>query len=187
MTKSSLTSETAPTLLHPAGIAETADALAVLGAAVQMQEIYQDLLQQLIFDTVTISDRKSARRYQRTLSAQPALNVLMFIWKDSESVSGPALDMMGLERFGTDSEPINCHALAKEIAEDVADFERQHKHIQAVVAAAEAYGLVERTPHGTSRRQILCGTAQLHRLMVALGADLRPIYAEAALGGGGLK
>ena len=34
MTKSSLTSETAPTLLHPAGIAETADALAVLGAAV---------------------------------------------------------------------------------------------------------------------------------------------------------
>lgn len=165
----------------------TVGALVTLGALVGIQAAYQRLLKLTVFGTTFLRDKKDALKYQKTLLAQPALVVLMLIWKDSSTVSDADIAAAGVTRLGSSCEPLNCHNLATRMAVDAGDFDRQQKRIQSVVTAAEAYGLVVRRPAEKSRRKALCGTQALHKLMLALSTAVQPICAEVgAVASGGL-
>jgi len=179
MTKSS-TASPFEVVSAPAGVAATVDALHTLGAMIRIQAAYQHLVKSRVFAATTLTDRKAALRYEKTLLAQASASVLMVIWKDSPTVTQQDLNGAGLERLGSACEPLTCHGLATRLAVDGKDFEKQQKRVQAIVAAGEAYGLVVRDAHATSNRRILRGTQQLHDLMLALSALIRPICADAA-------
>jgi hypothetical protein len=175
--------------MSKAGLAETeplaqlantdvvADALASLGATVLVHAAYQQGLKRR-FSQVPLPDRKAAQKHQKVLLAQPALQILMIIWKESPWVGDGAVEAAWVSREFSDDNPINCHSLATRLAEDVSDFERQQKRVQSVVAAGEIYGYIERQPCQT-RMRTLVGTDILHEMMVRLGKQARGFFSAA--------
>ncbi|WP_288806478.1 hypothetical protein [uncultured Novosphingobium sp.] len=166
---------------------ETVSALVTITGMVDIAGVWQGLFIDTVFPETTIAHGKNRVTFQRRLLSELAMRVLMIVWKDSEHVCDNAIDLAGVSRVGTDCAPINCHNLAKRMAADVDDLDRQEKKIQGIVKAAEAYGLVIREKFKNTRQQALRGTDRLHRLMLEIDGEVRPICAEiAASGPGGL-
>ncbi|MFI0849385.1 hypothetical protein [Mesorhizobium sp. IMUNJ 23232] len=165
----------------------TVSALGTIGGLLEVFDVWQDLLRKTVFPLVEIADGMDKRAFQRRLMSQQAMSVLMVVWKDSDHISDADVYAAGAERVGTSCAPINCHNLAKSMAVDINDLDRQEKKIQGIVKAAEAYGLIVREPFNNTRQRALRGTERLHRLMLDLDCEVRPICADiAASGQGGL-
>lgn len=185
MTKSTIANEIS-SASHTQADAETVNALVTLGGLIETQLVYQQLLEQKIFCGPCLADDKDAAKFQKKLMAQSSVNVLLLVWKDSQSVTVTNLNQAGMERLGSQCSPINIHSLATSLSTSVSEFEKQQKWIRSVVEAAEAYGLIQREPHEKSRRRILCGTEKLHAFMLALHAEIAAMYLRLATLAGGL-
>ena len=72
------------------------------------------------------------------------------------------------------------------MATEIGEVDSQEKKIQGIVEAGVAYGLIEREQINTTRQRALRGTERLHRLMLGLDSEARPICADIASGPGGL-
>ncbi len=171
----------------PANATETVSALVTVTGLVDMAGVWQGLLIDSVFSETIIEHGTNRLTFQRRLLSDQAMRVLMIVWKDSEHVCDHAIDAAGVSRVGSDCAPINCHNLAKRMAADANDLDRQEKKIQGIIKAAEAYGLVAKEKFKKTRQQALRGTKRLHRLMLDIDSEVRPICAEiAASGPGGL-
>lgn len=164
---------------------ETVSALVMVGGIIELSQIWQDLLRETVFPRAEVADRMDRRLYQDRLMSEFGQKLLMIVWKDSGYVCDGAIDAAGAERVGCEQAPINCHNLAKRIAVDPHDLDKQEKRIQGIVKAAEAYGLIQREQFKNTRQQALRGTELLHRLMLDLNAEARPICADIATSGPG--
>jgi hypothetical protein len=156
----------------------TVDALVTLGGLIETFANYQVLLETQVFAKIRLPDRKAAQRHQKVLLGAPALPILIMIWKESGFVGDAEIFAGDVERHYSECDPMNCHGLATRLAADASDLERQQKRIQAVAAAAEAYGLLTREKFKTTRRMILRGTEELHILMLAVSADVRIVFSD---------
>jgi hypothetical protein len=164
---------------------ETVSALVTIGGMIELSEVWQNLLRETVFPASEIADRMDRRLFQERLMSDLGQKLMMIVWKDSGHVCDGAIDAAGAERVGSEHTPINCHNLAKRIAIDKHDVDKQEKRIQGIVKAAEAYGLIKREQVKKSRQQALRGTERLHRLMLDLNAEARPICADIATSGPG--
>ncbi len=166
---------------------ETVSALVTVTGMVDMAGVWQGLLIDTVFPETVIEHGTNRVTFQRRLLSEQAMRILMIVWKDSEHVCDHAIDAAGVSRIGSDCAPINCHNLAKRMAADANDVDRQEKKIQGIIKAAEAYGLVAKEKFKNTRQQALRGTERLHRLMLDIDGEVRPICTEiAASGPGGL-
>lgn len=177
MSKASVV-DTQPPITLLANTDVVADALAALAATVSIHDAYQQMLR-LRFGIVEVADQKAARRHQKVLLAQPAMQILLIVWKESPIVSDDSIDAAYLDRDFSPDDPINVHSLAKRLAEDVDDFERQQKRVKSVVAAGEIYGYIVRGEACRSKSRGLMATSALHELMTRLGKRSREIFARA--------
>lgn len=176
-----------PPLSDAATPTETVSALVTVTGIVDIAGVWQGLLIDTVFAETVVEHGTNRVTFQRRLLSEQAMRVLMIVWKDSEHVCDHAIDAAGVSRVGSDCAPINCHNLAKRMAADANDVDRQEKKIQGIIKAAEAYGLVAKEKFKNTRQQALRGTERLHRLMLAIDSEVRPICAEiAASGPGGL-
>lgn len=182
----SITSQAVRSPAALTGSPATVNALMRVVAMIEAQGVFQHYLEEFVFPSFVLTNRKEAARHEKILMSPSSMPILAMIWKDSAFVTDADRAAVGAERDDDDSNPLNCHKLATAVAADASDLARQQKRIQAIVAAAEAYGLLvrERTP--TVRCRELCGTELLHKLMLAFSAQVGPIFGEAALSSGGL-
>lgn len=174
--------QSAKTLLPiaPPISSDTVAALNTIGGLIEMSELWTELLMVQIFPKAEVPDAKSRKAFQRRLLSQQAMSVLMVVWKDSDLVGDAEIGASGASRVGTHCAPINCHNLAKKMAADIDDVDRQEKKIQGIVKAAEAYGLIVREQVKATRQRALRGTALLHQLMIELHCEVQPICADIA-------
>lgn len=169
-----------PYLPGPAVQPASVSALRALGGESRSQTAYHRLLIERLFDAVEIEDRKTRAKHQKTLLRRSSLAILMIVWKESEHVSDEELALADVSRVFSTTEPLNCHSLATRLADEPKNLGRTLKRIETIVAAATAYGLIERVPLTNARWKALRGTASLHQLMLHLGASLWSIYSDVA-------
>ncbi|MER9759980.1 hypothetical protein [Mesorhizobium sp. M0138] len=182
------TSAIAATAAVPFVARETVSALTTAGGVLEILGVWSHLMKAQVFPHVDMSvNRTLANTYQKRLLSQHAMSVLLIAWKESDQVSDAEINAAGAERIGTSCAPINCHNLAKRMATDVGDFDRQEKIIQGIIKAAEAYGLIAREQFKNTRQRALRGTERLHALMLSFDDKVRPICGDIAASGlGGL-
>jgi len=169
-----------PVVSPPSEVTQTAstDALAMLGAIAQTHALWEAVLKTNVFPPAP-SKTKDERAARKTLSSPQNLTLLGLIWRESDLISEAELRAVGFCRAFSCHSPLNCHALAKRLAEDIESLARTQKRVETLVSAAEMFGLVSRIRTAGCAGNEIRATTALHQLMARLGPQLRAILARA--------
>lgn len=163
---------------------EIAVAASVAKASYAMNAVYIDLLEQRIFSGSTKSSTgNKTTSHKRRLISPLAEDLLAIIWRESRFCPQEVLERLNIEQvFPFDG--VVVWTLAQHLEPSSKGVTRVRQRIDCVVAAAEAYNLVERIPVGPSKKRVTA-TKQLHDFMVELAqqklailSELRPLLSE---------
>lgn len=178
MTKPSATASVAWAPAQNPAISRGQKALPVMLAVLEQHALYQTLLEQSVFPMFELADKKAQAKFRRILASPTTLDVLTVMWKESPHVTEADLRSNGVERTYSVCAPLNCHRLAKDLADNIQAFDKTQKRIAGIVQAGAAHDLIERREIPGSRTLELRGTPRLHALMCAYSDAVRDLMTD---------
>ena len=156
-------------------VKHTAVLLLTANVALELQQIYQTVLEQMI-DSEDLRysgrDKKEEKKFAKKLKQESSQFVLTVIWKESDFVDEKARSLAGVEK-SFQSGQLSVNALAKEYVaainspSDLNQYDRFNAfrgEITTIVNAAQAYGLIDRNNINQTEKPIVA-TDKLHDFM----------------------